>query len=44
VRATLSKEASVDPRKYLGPARAAQIEAVRERIRFLGTGKAAITA
>jgi fructose-bisphosphate aldolase class II len=31
----------VDPRKYLGPARAAQIDAVRERIRFIGAaGKA----
>lgn len=30
-----------DPRKYLGPARAAMIEAVRERIRFVGAaGKA----
>lgn len=26
----------VDPRKYLGPARQAQIEAARERIRFVG--------
>lgn len=26
----------VDPRKYLGPGRAAQIEVVRERIRFVG--------
>ena len=31
----------VDPRKYLAPARAAQIEIVRERIRFFGaSGKA----
>jgi fructose-bisphosphate aldolase class II len=31
----------VDPRKYLGPAREAQISAVRERIRFFGaSGKA----
>ena len=31
----------VDPRKYLGPGRAAQIEVVRERIRFVGAaGKA----
>ena len=31
----------VDPRKYLGPARAAQIDAARERIRFIGAaGKA----
>ena len=31
----------VDPRKYLGPGRAAQVEAVRERIRFVGAaGKA----
>jgi fructose-bisphosphate aldolase class II len=33
----------VDPRKYLGPGRAAQIEVVRERIRFVGAaGKAGI--
>jgi fructose-bisphosphate aldolase class II len=32
----------VDPRKYLGPGRAAQIEVVRERLRFVGAaGKAA---
>lgn len=31
----------VDPRKYLGPGRDAQVEVVRERIRFVGaTGKA----
>jgi len=31
----------VDPRKYLGPGRAAQVEVVRERIRFVGAaGKA----
>jgi fructose-bisphosphate aldolase class II len=31
----------VDPRKYLGPAREAQIDAARERIRFIGAaGKA----
>jgi fructose-bisphosphate aldolase, class II len=35
----------VDPRKYLGPAREAMKEQVRERIRFLGlTGKAAESA
>jgi fructose-bisphosphate aldolase class II len=34
-------EALVDPRKYLGPAREAQMVAVRERIRFFGaSGKA----
>ncbi len=34
-------EALVDPRKYLGPAREAQVAAVRERIRFFGaSGKA----
>ena len=33
----------VDPRKYLGPGRTAQIEVVRERIRFVGAaGKAGI--
>ena len=33
----------VDPRKYLGAGRAAQIDAVRERIRFFGaSGKAAL--
>lgn len=33
----------VDPRKYLGPGRAAQIEVVQERIRFVGAaGKANI--
>jgi len=31
----------VDPRKYLGPGRDAQIEVVRERLRFVGAaGKA----
>jgi fructose-bisphosphate aldolase class II len=31
----------VDPRKYLGPGRAAQVEVVRERLRFVGAaGKA----
>jgi fructose-bisphosphate aldolase class II len=41
-RVALAGDASmVDPRKYLGPARDAMIEAVRERIRFFGTsGKA----
>ncbi len=34
-------QALVDPRKYLGPAREAQVAAVRERIRFFGaSGKA----
>lgn len=34
-------EMLVDPRKYLGPARAAMVEGVRERIRFFGaSGKA----
>jgi fructose-bisphosphate aldolase class II len=42
VRAVLDADtALVDPRKYLGPARAAQIDAARERIRFIGAaGKA----
>lgn len=42
-RARLEDDATmVDPRKYLGPARAAMIEGVRERIRFFGSsGKAA---
>ncbi len=36
-------EEMVDPRKYLGPGRDAQIEAVRERIRFVGAaGKASM--
>jgi fructose/tagatose bisphosphate aldolase len=41
-RRTLSEQPSVvDPRIYLGPARAAMVEAVRERMRFLGvSGKA----
>jgi fructose-bisphosphate aldolase class II len=44
VRSVLdSDDALVDPRKYLGPGREAQIEAVRERIRFCGaSGKAAV--
>lgn len=43
-RALDAAPALVDPRKYLGPARAAQIEAVRERIRFAGcAGRAQIT-
>ena len=43
VRATLAADPlEVDPRKYLGPARAAMIERVRERIQFFGaSGKAA---
>ncbi len=42
VRAKLGEDAAeVDPRKYLGPARDAMKEQVRERIRFLGLpGKA----
>ncbi|MCC6805751.1 MAG: class II fructose-bisphosphate aldolase [Anaerolineae bacterium] len=41
-RAKLEDDAGiVDPRKYLGPARAAMVEAVRERMRFFGSsGKA----
>lgn len=43
VRGVLASDPGlVDPRKYLGPGRAAQIEIVRERIRFCGSsGKAA---
>jgi fructose-bisphosphate aldolase class II len=42
VRDVLSEDGDlVDPRKYLSPARNAQMEAVRERIRFFGaSGKA----
>ncbi len=41
VRATLEDDGEVDPRRYLGPARSAMIDAVRERIRFFGaSGKA----
>lgn len=42
VRAVLTTDGElVDPRKYLGPGRAAQVEVVRERIRFVGAaGKA----
>lgn len=42
VRAALANDCElVDPRKYLGPGRAAHIGAVRERIRFVGaSGKA----
>jgi len=42
VRGALANDSElVDPRKYLGPGRAAQIGAVRERIRFVGaSGKA----
>ncbi|MCA9946133.1 MAG: class II fructose-bisphosphate aldolase family protein [Anaerolineales bacterium] len=37
VRAVLAADDElVDPRKYLGPGRTAQIEVVRERIRFVG--------
>jgi fructose-bisphosphate aldolase class II len=36
-RAALAQDSGiVDPRKYLDPARAAMVEAVRERIRFFG--------
>ena len=38
VRARLVDAAEVDPRKYLGPARDAMIDRVRERIRFFGAG------
>ena len=46
VRSVLADDADlVDPRKYLGPARAAQINAVRERIRFVGAmGKADVVS
>ena len=42
IRDVLDRDGDVvDPRKYLGPARAAQSEIVRERIRFFGaSGKA----
>ena len=42
VREVLSADSElVDPRKYLGPGRDAQIEVVRERLRFVGAaGKA----
>jgi len=42
IRDVLDRDSEVvDPRKYLGPARAAQSEIVRERIRFFGaSGKA----
>ena len=42
VRGALANDSElVDPRKYLGPGRAAQVDAVRERIRFVGaSGKA----
>lgn len=42
VRTVLAADSElVDPRKYLGPGREAQIEVVRERIRFVGAaGKA----
>ncbi len=40
-RALAADSALVDPRKYLGPAREAQIDVVRERLRFIGAaGKA----
>ena len=44
VRQVLADDAElVDPRKYLGPGRDAQIEVVRERIRFVGAaGKAGL--
>ena len=41
--ALVADEELVDPRKYLGPGREAQIEAARERIRFVGaSGKASL--
>lgn len=42
VRAVLAADGElVDPRKYLGPGREAQVEVVRERLRFVGAaGKA----
>jgi fructose-bisphosphate aldolase class II len=42
IRDVLSRDSDVvDPRKYLAPGRNAQIEIVRERIRFFGaSGKA----
>ena len=42
IRDVLNRDGEVvDPRKYLGPARAAQMEIVRERIHFFGaSGKA----
>ncbi len=40
-RGVLVDELEIDPRRYLGPAREAMIEQVRERIRFFGSsGKA----
>lgn len=40
-RGALADAGEIDPRRYLGPARAAMIERVRERIRFVGAvGKA----
>lgn len=44
VRRTLAEQPSVvDPRIYLGPARLAMVEAVRERMRFFGvSGKAGV--
>ena len=42
VRDVLSENGElVDPRKYLGPARAAQMEIVRERIHFFGASRKA---
>jgi len=42
VREVLSNDSNlVDPRKYLGPGRTAQIEVVRERIRFVGASNKA---
>ena len=41
VRAVLADAGEIDPRRYLGPAREAMVERVRERIRFFGaSGKA----
>ena len=41
VRGVLANADEIDPRRYLGPARDAMFERVRERIQFFGaTGKA----
>jgi fructose-bisphosphate aldolase, class II len=41
VRSVLADAGEIDPRRYLGPARDAMVERVRERIRFFGaSGKA----
>jgi fructose-bisphosphate aldolase, class II len=38
VRRVLADSVEIDPRRYLGPAREAMVERVRERIRFFGAG------